>query len=69
MRGKKGIVAVFAVAGALAVPASAGAGSVKQCPYDGPGKANFTAEQKGSCNSSHDEVVKNPGGQTPGGKQ
>jgi hypothetical protein len=60
------IPATVLAIGVLAGPAQGD--SIKTCPGDGP-NPKWTTTQKGSCNSSHDPVTRNPGGNAPPGKQ
>ena len=61
------IPATVLAVGVLAVPAQGD--SVKSCPTGDEPNPNWSTTQKGSCNSSHDPVTKNPGGNVPPGQQ
>jgi hypothetical protein len=61
------IPATVLAIGVLAVPAQGG--PIKSCPTGDEPNPNWSTTQKGSCNSSHDPVTKNPGGNVPPGQQ
>jgi hypothetical protein len=67
MKRKLAVIPAVLAIGALAAPAHAA--PFKDCTTGDEPNAKWSTTQKGSCQSSHDPVTANPGGNVPPGQQ